>query len=45
MLNWLGMFAPAGTPHAVVEKLCREQLTILRAAEAGSETPIHLNHR
>jgi tripartite-type tricarboxylate transporter receptor subunit TctC len=30
MLNWLGMFAPAGTPRAVVEKLSSELVRIVR---------------
>ncbi len=30
MLNWLGMFAPAGTPRAVVEKLSGEAIRIMR---------------
>ena len=29
MLNWLGMFAPAGTPRAVVEKLASEVIRIM----------------
>jgi tripartite-type tricarboxylate transporter receptor subunit TctC len=30
MLNWLGLFAPAGTPRAIVEKLSSESLRIVR---------------
>ena len=30
MLNWLGLFTPAGTPRAVVEKLNSEVLRIMR---------------
>jgi tripartite-type tricarboxylate transporter receptor subunit TctC len=30
MLNWLGLFAPTGTPRAVVEKLNSEVLRIMR---------------
>jgi len=30
MLNWLGMFAPAGTPRTVVEKLSSELVCIVR---------------
>jgi tripartite-type tricarboxylate transporter receptor subunit TctC len=30
MLNWLGLFAPAGTPRAIVEKLNSESLRIVR---------------
>jgi tripartite-type tricarboxylate transporter receptor subunit TctC len=33
MLNWLGMFAPAGTPRAVVDKLASECLRIARLPE------------
>jgi tripartite-type tricarboxylate transporter receptor subunit TctC len=33
MLNWLGLFAPAGTPHAVVEKLNGEVIRILHTPE------------
>ncbi|MBI4194871.1 MAG: tripartite tricarboxylate transporter substrate binding protein [Betaproteobacteria bacterium] len=34
MLNWLGLFAPAGTPRAVVEKLSAEAVRIMRSPEA-----------
>ena len=34
MLNWLGVFAPAGTPRAVVERLSAEVVRIMRAPEA-----------
>jgi tripartite-type tricarboxylate transporter receptor subunit TctC len=44
MENWLGMFAPAGTPRTVIEKLSQEVLRVLRLPEvvaglnaAGSE--------
>jgi tripartite-type tricarboxylate transporter receptor subunit TctC len=33
MLNWLGMFAPAGTPRAVVERLRTELIRIVRLRE------------
>ena len=33
MLNWLGMFAPTGTPRAVVEKLSGELVRIVRMPE------------
>jgi tripartite-type tricarboxylate transporter receptor subunit TctC len=33
MLNWLGMFAPAGTPRAVVERLSNEVTRIVRLPE------------
>ena len=29
MLNWLGLFAPAGTPRAIVERLATESLKVL----------------
>src|SRR3990172_1876426 len=35
MLNWLGMFAPAGTPRAVVEKLSSELVRIVRTPEVS----------
>src|SRR3990170_4853370 len=35
MLNWLGMFAPAGTPRAVVEKLGSELVRIVRMPEVS----------
>jgi len=35
MLNWLGMFAPAGTPRAVVEKLASELVRIVRLPEVS----------
>ena len=35
MLNWLGMFAPAGTPRAVVEKLSSELVRIVRMPEVS----------
>jgi tripartite-type tricarboxylate transporter receptor subunit TctC len=33
MLNWLGLFAPAGTPRAIVERLNTEALRTVRSAE------------
>jgi tripartite-type tricarboxylate transporter receptor subunit TctC len=33
MLNWLGLFAPAATPRAIVEKLSAEALRVVRSAE------------
>ena len=33
MLNWLGLFTPAGTPRAVVEKLSVEATRIMRTPE------------
>jgi tripartite-type tricarboxylate transporter receptor subunit TctC len=33
MLNWLGLFAPAGVPRAVVEKLSAEAVRIMRSPE------------
>jgi tripartite-type tricarboxylate transporter receptor subunit TctC len=33
MLNWLGLFAPAATPRAIVEKLNAEALRVVRSAE------------
>ena len=30
MLNWLGMFAPTGTPRAIVDRLASESLRIVR---------------
>ncbi|HSQ05271.1 MAG TPA: tripartite tricarboxylate transporter substrate binding protein [Burkholderiales bacterium] len=33
MLNWLGIFAPAGTPRPVVDKLSTEALRIVRLPE------------
>ena len=35
MLNWLGLFAPAGTPRAVVEKLSSEVIRIVRIPEVS----------
>jgi tripartite-type tricarboxylate transporter receptor subunit TctC len=35
MLNWLGMFAPVGTPRAVVEKLSSELVRIVRMPEVS----------
>ena len=36
MLNWLGMFAPSGTPRGVVEKLSGELLRIVRLPEVSA---------
>ncbi len=36
MLNWLGLFAPAGTPRAVVDRLSTEVNRILRQPETVS---------
>ncbi len=33
MLNWLGLFAPAATPRAAVEKLSAEALRVVRSTE------------
>jgi tripartite-type tricarboxylate transporter receptor subunit TctC len=33
MLNWLGLFAPAATPRAIVEKLNAEALRVVRSTE------------
>ncbi|MES2561356.1 MAG: tripartite tricarboxylate transporter substrate binding protein [Pseudomonadota bacterium] len=33
MLNWLGLFAPSGTPRAIVDKLSAEVLRIVRTPE------------
>jgi len=33
MLNWLGMFAPAGTPRPIVEKISAEVMRIVRQPE------------
>jgi len=35
MLNWLGMFAPAGTPRAVVDKLSGELVRIVRMPDVS----------
>ena len=36
MLNWLGLFAPAGTPRAVVDRLANEALRIVRQPDIVS---------
>jgi tripartite-type tricarboxylate transporter receptor subunit TctC len=36
MLNWLGLFAPAGTPRAIVERLSNEAVKIVRQPEVVS---------
>jgi tripartite-type tricarboxylate transporter receptor subunit TctC len=36
MLNWLGLFAPAGTPRAIVERLSSEAVKIVRQPEVVS---------
>jgi tripartite-type tricarboxylate transporter receptor subunit TctC len=33
MLNWLGFFAPVGTPRAIVERLSAEAVRIVRTPE------------
>jgi len=33
MLNWLGMFVPAGTPPAIVQKLGTEAIRVIRQPE------------
>jgi tripartite-type tricarboxylate transporter receptor subunit TctC len=33
MLNWLGLFAPTGTPRAIVDRLAAEALRILSVPE------------
>ena len=33
MLNWLGLFAPAGTPRAIVDRLAAESLKVVRAPD------------
>jgi tripartite-type tricarboxylate transporter receptor subunit TctC len=33
MMNWLGLFAPAGTPRAIVDRLSTEALHIVRAPD------------
>ncbi len=33
MINWLGLFAPTGTPRAVVDRLASEALRIVRTPE------------
>jgi tripartite-type tricarboxylate transporter receptor subunit TctC len=35
MENWLGIFAPAGTPRAVVEKLSSEAIRVVRLPEVS----------
>ena len=37
MINWLGMFAPASTPRAVVEKLSSELVRIVRLPEVTAQ--------
>ena len=37
MINWLGLFAPAGTPRAVVEKLSGEAIRIVRLPEVSEK--------
>ena len=36
MLNWLGLFAPAGTPRPIVERLGTEAIRIVRSTEVVS---------
>jgi tripartite-type tricarboxylate transporter receptor subunit TctC len=33
MINWLGLFAPAGTPRAIVDKLSSESVRIVRTPD------------
>jgi|SRR5882672_7209218 len=33
MLNWLGLFAPAGTPRPIIERLNTEALRVVRSSE------------
>jgi tripartite-type tricarboxylate transporter receptor subunit TctC len=33
MLNWLGLFAPAGTPRAIVERLSNEAVRVVRTPD------------
>jgi tripartite-type tricarboxylate transporter receptor subunit TctC len=33
MINWLGLFAPTGTPRAIVDRLARESLRIVQTPE------------
>lgn len=33
MLNWLGLFAPAGTPEAVLDRLAEESMRVVRSPE------------
>ncbi|MDB5809054.1 MAG: hypothetical protein JWN94_1176 [Betaproteobacteria bacterium] len=33
MINWLGLFAPAGTPRAIVDRLAAESLRIVQTAD------------
>jgi tripartite-type tricarboxylate transporter receptor subunit TctC len=37
MLNWLGFFAPAGTPTAVVDKLATESLRVVRMPDVAAK--------
>lgn len=37
MLNWLGFFAPAGTPTAVAEKLATESLRVVRMPDVAAK--------
>lgn len=41
MDNWLGLFAPAGTPRAVVEKLNGEAIRIVRLPEVSGGLRAH----
>jgi len=36
MLNWLGLFAPAGTPSAIVDKLAAETMRIVRLPDVAA---------
>jgi tripartite-type tricarboxylate transporter receptor subunit TctC len=37
MLNWLGFFAPAGTPDAIVEKLAADSLRVVRMPDVAAK--------
>lgn len=41
MLNWLGMFAPAGTPRAVTEKLGREAIRVVGLPQVMKQFHAH----
>ena len=36
MENWLGLFAPAGTPRSIVEKLSKEAIRVVRLPEVSA---------
>jgi tripartite-type tricarboxylate transporter receptor subunit TctC len=41
MLNWLGMFAPAGTPRTVTEKLGREAIRVVGLPQVTKQFHAH----